>query len=301
MVIVHHCFFLLCHPILGSFLNLLLSMFRAFQFCSNKFLDTSVCIHRLQQNSTVLLIVRFSADVSWWKHFCFLAYAFLMLSLFHVRLRFVFRWECLLTDLLSNCSIAWFITSWKSFMNSIRSALQLTSDELSLSSNSSWSLSWSGGGCFATSCDCTFPVWLLDSPVISCLSVDRHCRTCSHVFGEISSTTLSSITVSITSWTFCVSGAFPVGFPTVSVLPSDARDSSSVSCPQFPCWGEKAKFLLCKELFLTQTHTSKLKHIGRVILTHTLKEKLNKQSEKHKCIIRDTSVHPNTPPQWSVP
>ena len=36
-----------------------------------------------------------------------------------------------------------------------------------------------------------------------------------------------------------------------------------------------------------------LKHIGRVILTHTLEEKLNKQSEKHKCIIRDTSVHPN--------
>ena len=43
------------------------------------------------------------------------------------------------------------------------------------------------------------------------------------------------------------------------------------------CWGKKAKFLLCKELFQTQTHTSKLKHIGRVILTHTLKEKLNKQ------------------------
>ena len=64
---------------------------------------------------------------------------------------------------------------------------------------------------------------------------------------------------------------------------------------------KKVKLLLCKELFLTQTHTSKLKHIGRVILTHTVKEKLNKQSEKHKCIIRDTSVHPNTPPQWSVP
>ena len=56
---------------------------------------------------------------------------------------------------------------------------------------------------------------------------------------------------------------------------------------------KKAKFLLFKELFLTQTHTSKLKHIGRVILTHTIKEKLNKQSEKHKCIIKDTSVHPN--------
>ena len=38
----------------------------------------------------------------------------------------------------------------------------------------------------------------------------------------------------------------------------------------------------------------KLKHIGRVILTHIIKEKLNKQSEKHKCMIRDTSVHPNT-------
>ena len=48
-----------------------------------------------------------------------------------------------------------------------------------------------------------------------------------------------------------------------------------------------------KELFLTQTHTLKLKHIERVILTHTTKGKLNKQPEKHKCIIRDISVHPN--------
>ena len=45
--------------------------------------------------------------------------------------------ECLLADLLSNCSISWFIASWKSFMNSIWSALWLTSDELSSSSNSS--------------------------------------------------------------------------------------------------------------------------------------------------------------------
>ena len=51
------------------------------------------------------------------------------------------------------------------------------------------------------------------------------------------------------------------------------------------------KFLLCKELFLTQTHILKLKHIGRVILTHTIKEKLNKQSEKHICIIRDTLLN----------
>ena len=56
-----------------------------------------------------------------------------------------FQRECLLTDLLSNCSIAWFIASWKSFMNSTWSALRLTSDKLSLSSNSSWALSWSWG------------------------------------------------------------------------------------------------------------------------------------------------------------
>ena len=68
--------------------------------------------------------------------------------------------------------------------------------------------------------------------------------------------------------------------------------------PGIGCWGEKVKFLLCKELFLTQTHTSKLRHIGRVILTHTTKGKLNKQSEKYKCIIRDTLVHPN---RWITP
>ena len=45
-----------------------------------------------------------------------------------------FQRECLLADLLSTCSIAWFITSLKSFMNSIQSALWLTSDELSSSS-----------------------------------------------------------------------------------------------------------------------------------------------------------------------
>ena len=88
-------------------------------------------------------------------------------------------------------------------------------------------------GCFATSHGRIFPVQLLDSPVISHVSIDRCHGTCSHVFGGISSTTLSSITVSVTSLTICVSGAFPVGFPTVSVSPSDAGDSSSASCPQF--------------------------------------------------------------------
>ena len=145
-----------------------------------------------------------------------------------------FQWESLLTGLLSNCSIALFITSWNSFMNSIQSALWLTSDELSSSSDFSWSLSWSGGGCSTDSHCHTFTVRLLDSPVISHLSIDRHRGTCSCVFGGISSTTLSSITVSVTSQTFCMSGAFPVGFPTVSIFPSDAEASSSASCPQFP-------------------------------------------------------------------
>ena len=116
-----------------------------------------------------------------------------------------FQWECLLADFLSNWSIAWFITSWNSFMNSIQSAFQFTSDKISSSSVSSWSLSWSGGDSFVTSHCHTFPVWLLDSPVTSHLSVDRHCRTCSCVFGGISSTALSSVTVSVTSQTFCVS------------------------------------------------------------------------------------------------
>ena len=128
----------------------------------------------------------------------------------------LFFWQgCLLADFWSNCSIAWFITSWNSFMNSIWSALQLTSDELSLSSDSSWSLLWSGGDCFVTCRSCAFPVWLLDSPVTSHLSVDRCHGTCSCVFGGISYTTLSSVTVSVTSQAFCMSGAFPVGFPTV--------------------------------------------------------------------------------------
>ena len=61
---------------------------------------------------------------------------------------------------------------------------------------------------------------------------------------------------------------------------------------------KKERFLLHKELFLTQTHTSKLKHIERVILTHTTKGKLNKQSGKDKCLIRDTSVNPNTMMVW---
>ena len=124
-----------------------------------------------------------------------------------------FQQERLLTDFLSNCSIAWFITSWKSFMNSIRSALQLTSDKLSSSSDSSWSLLWSGGDCFATSCGCTFPVQLLDSPVISHLSVDRHHRTCSHVFGGISSTThYSFYNVLDILHVWCFSSRFPYCF-----------------------------------------------------------------------------------------
>ena len=82
---------------------------------------------------------------------------------------------------------------------------------------------------FVTSHCRTFPVQLLDSPVTSHLSVNRRHGACSHVFGGISSIALTSITVSAMSQTFYVSGAFPVGFPTVSVSPSDAEDSSSAS------------------------------------------------------------------------
>ena len=118
-------------------------------------------------------------------------------------------------------------------MNFIQSSLRLTSDELSSSSSFSWSLAWSVGDSFVTSCCHTLPVWLLDSPVTSHLSGDSHRGTCSRVLGGISSIILFSITVSVTSRTFCVSGVFPVGFPTVSLLPSDAEDSSSASCSWF--------------------------------------------------------------------
>ena len=126
-----------------------------------------------------------------------------------------FQQECLLLGLLSNCSIALFIISWNSLMNSSLSALQLTSDELSSSSDSSWSLLWSWGGSSATSCCHTLPVQLLDSPVTLHLSVDRCHGTRSHVFGGISSTLLSSITVPVMSQTLCVPGVPPVGFLTV--------------------------------------------------------------------------------------
>ena len=72
------------------------------------------------------------------------------------------------------------------------------------------------GDSFVTSCCCTLPVQLLDSPVTSCLSSDRHHGTCSRVLGGISSIVLFSITVSVMSQTFCMSGVFPVGFPTGS-------------------------------------------------------------------------------------
>ena len=50
---------------------------------------------------------------------------------------FFFQQVCLLAGLLSKCSIALFIMSWNSLMNSNWSALQLASNKLSLSSDSS--------------------------------------------------------------------------------------------------------------------------------------------------------------------
>ena len=118
VAIVHRCFFLLCHPILGSFLNLPLSAFRAFRFCSDKLLDTSICIHCLQRSYTVPLIVRLPADVSWWKHFCFLVYGFLTLSLFCARLRFVFSARVFshwLVKQLFNCLIHYILEIFYEF------------------------------------------------------------------------------------------------------------------------------------------------------------------------------------------
>ena len=88
VVNIRHFFLLHC-PILGSVLNLLLSTVRAFQFRSYGSLDTSICIHCLLQNYTVLLIIRLSVDISQWKPICFLAYGFPMLFLFHVQFRFI--------------------------------------------------------------------------------------------------------------------------------------------------------------------------------------------------------------------
>ena len=139
-----------------------------------------------------------------------------------------FQRKCLLTGLLSSFLNAWSIISQNSLMNSSLSALMLASTEYSLYLGSPWSLLWSRGGCSAASHWHTSPVHLLDSPIVLRLTVDRHCRTCSLVFGGISSSTLSSITVSVTSWTFCVSGAFPVGFPTVLTSFPDAVVPSSM-------------------------------------------------------------------------
>ena len=60
-----------------------------------------------------------------------------------------------------------------------------TSDELSSSLVSSWSLAWSWGGSFATSHWCAFPVHLFDPPVTSHLSDDRHVFACCHTLGHI--------------------------------------------------------------------------------------------------------------------
>ena len=81
---IGHCFFFFHCPVLGGVLNLALSTVRTFWFCSNKSLDTLVCIHCLLQNNTVSLVIRISVGVVLRKPLCFLAYGFLTLSLFHV-------------------------------------------------------------------------------------------------------------------------------------------------------------------------------------------------------------------------
>ena len=232
-VIVNPCFFFFHCPVLGGVLNLALSTVRAFQFSSNESLDTLVCIHHLLWNDTVSL----SPD-----SLLMLCCGSLSASLCMVSLHFPcsmrgsglsFQQKCLLAGLSSNCSIALFIISWNSLMNSSRLALQLTSDELSSSLVFSWSLACSWGSSSATSCWHAFPARLLDSPVTSCLSGDRHhgacshvlggvssthCGACSCVLGGVSSTLLSSVTVPVTVQTLCVPAVSPVGCPTVLTL-----------------------------------------------------------------------------------
>ena len=141
-----------------------------------------------------------------------------------------FQQVCFLAGLLSNCSIALFIISWNSLMNSSLSALQLTSDEISSFSDSSWSLSWSWGGSFTASCCCTFSVPLPDIPVSLCLSIDGCLRICSLIFSGSFSTYLSSVTASVTSLMLCASGVSWVSFLTVlTSLPNSLFSSPSSS------------------------------------------------------------------------
>ena len=110
--IISCCFFFFHRPVLGSVLNLALSTVKSFWFCSNKSLDTLICIHCLLQNDTVSFVIRISVDIVLWELLCFPVYAFLMLSLFHAQFRFIFlvrmssHW---LVKQLFNCFIHYFL------------------------------------------------------------------------------------------------------------------------------------------------------------------------------------------------
>ena len=112
VVIIICCFFFFHHPVLGGVLNLALSTVKTFQLCSNKSLDTLVCIHHFLQNDTVLFVIRLSGDIMLWELLCFPVYAFPMLSLFHVWFRFLFlvrvssHW---LVKQLFNCFVHYFL------------------------------------------------------------------------------------------------------------------------------------------------------------------------------------------------
>ena len=136
-VIISCCFFFFHLPVLGGVLNHSLSMVRAFWLCSNESLDTLVisivsCETILFHSSSESLLKLYCGSFSASLHMVSLCFPFSMCDS-----GLSFWWECLLTGLLSNCSIALFIISWNSLMNSSQSALWLTSDELSLSSVSS--------------------------------------------------------------------------------------------------------------------------------------------------------------------
>ena len=82
--------------------------------------------------SSDYLLTCLSGGMSASLHMIFLCYS---CSMFGSGL--FFQPVCLLTGLLSNCTIALFINSWNSLMNSSLSALRLASDEFSLLSDSS--------------------------------------------------------------------------------------------------------------------------------------------------------------------
>ena len=129
-MIVHRCFFLFCHPNIGWFSQIFIEHVQSLWIHLSVSIISSEAILFHSSSESLLRSLSGSVSASW----CMVSLHF-PCSVHGSGLSF--QQECLLTGLLSNCSFALFIASWNSFMNSIQSALWLTSDEVSLSSDSS--------------------------------------------------------------------------------------------------------------------------------------------------------------------